>query len=58
MYISQVQGSGDGRGVAGDPGPQVCTLLGHGAGDGAALHLTLVVNNHAGIVLKMKKVLL
>ena len=57
MYISQVQGSGDGRGVTGNPGPQVCTLLGHGAGDGGALHLTLIVHNHASVVLKMKIVL-
>ena len=58
MYISQGQGSGDGRGVTGDPGPQVCTLLGHGASDGGALHLTLIVHDHASVVLKMKIVLL
>ena len=58
LYISQVQGSGYGRGVTGYPGPQVCTLLGHGAGDGAALHLALIVHNHASVVLKMKLVLL
>ena len=69
MYISRVTGnaivdksetrrastdqSGDGRGVAGDPGPQVRALLGHGPRDGGALHLALVIHNHAGVVLKI-----
>ena len=44
---------GNGRGIAGDPGPQVGTLLGDGAGDGAALHLPLVVHDHAGVILKI-----
>ena len=33
--------SGDAAGVGGDPGPEVGALLGHGTGDGRALHLTL-----------------
>ncbi len=32
---------GDAPGVRGDPGPQVCTLLRDGAGDGGTLHLAL-----------------
>ena len=43
--------SGDGAGVAGDPRPQVGTLLGHGARDGGPLHLALVVHDHPGVVL-------
>ena len=73
MYISRVTGnaivdqsetrrastdqSGDGRGVAGDPGPQVRALLGHGPRDGGALHLALVIHNHAGVVLKISSFL-
>lgn len=45
--------SGDRGGVAGNPGPQVCALLGHGARDGGALHLALVVHDHAGVVLEI-----
>ena len=53
VYFTEKGASGDGRGVAGDPGPQVGALLGHGAGDGAPLHLPLVVHNHAGVILKI-----
>ena len=52
VYFTEKGASGDGRGVAGDPGPQVGALLGHGAGDGAPLHFPLVVHNHASVILQ------
>jgi hypothetical protein len=48
---------GDAAGVACNPGPEVRALLGHGAGDGGALHLTLVVHDHPRAVLQAKKYL-
>ena len=46
---------GDAAGVAGNPGPEVRALLGHGAGDGGALHLALVVHYHPGTVLQKER---
>ena len=43
----------DRGGVGGYPWPQVSALLRHWTGDSRALHLTLVVNNHPRIVLKV-----
>jgi hypothetical protein len=45
---------GDAAGVAGNPGPEVRALLGHWAGDGGALHLTLVVYYHSRAVLNTR----
>ncbi len=41
-------GLGDAPRVRGDPGPQVCTLLGHGTGDGRAFHLALEETEREG----------
>ena len=46
---------GDAAGVAGNPGPEVRALLGDGAGDGGALHLSLVVHYDTRAVLKKSK---
>ena len=43
---------GNAASVAGDPGPEVGALLGDGAGDGGALHFTLVVDYHSRVVLR------
>ena len=43
----------DGAGSSGDTGPQVGGLLGDGTGDGRALGLTLRVDDHASVVLKV-----
>ena len=44
--------SSNGAGVAGDPRPEVSTLLGHWTSDGRSFHLTLVVDNNPGVVLQ------
>ena len=41
-----------------DTGPQVSALLGDGAGDVLALHLTLVVDDDACVVLEVQEVAL
>lgn len=41
--------------VAGNTGPQLGSLLTDGAGNGGALHLTLGVDNDAGVVLKVEE---
>ena len=47
--------SADGTGLGGDLGPEISALLGAGASDVLALHLTLGVHNNAGIVLKVQE---
>ena len=44
--------SSNGAGVAGDPRPEVSTLLGHWTSDGRSFHLTLVVDNNSGVILQ------
>ena len=44
--------SSNGAGVAGDPRPEVSTLLGHWTSDGRSFHLTLVVDNNPGVILQ------
>ena len=46
---------GNGTGIRSDPGPQVSTLLGDRPCDCGSLHLTLVVDDHAGVILKIDK---
>ena len=46
--------SGDGGGVGGDPGPQVGAFLGHWSSDGAALHLSFVVDDDSGVVFEVE----
>merc|ERR1712080_528425 len=41
--------------VAGNTGPQLGSFLTDGAGNGGALHLTLGVDNDAGVVLKVEE---
>lgn len=43
----------NGAGVGGDTRPQVSTLLGHGARDSRALHLSLVVHNDTSVILEV-----
>lgn len=53
---SQLDGQaylGDGGGVGGNSRPEVGALLGDGSGDGGALHLSLVVDDDAGVVLEV-----
>ena len=45
----------DGGSVAGDPWPEVSTLLGDWSCDGRALHLSLVVDYHSSIILEVDK---
>lgn len=45
--------SRDGRGVWGDPGPQIGAFLCDGSCDGWSLHLAFVVNYHPGVVLEV-----
>ena len=47
--------SDDGTGSGGNLWPQVGTLLANGSSDGGALHLTLGVDDDAGIVLEVNK---
>ena len=42
-------------GVRSDSGPEIGALLGDGTCDGGALHLALVVDDHARVVLKVKE---
>merc|ERR1740131_748657 len=46
--------SSDGGGVRGDPGPQVGAFLGHWSSDSAALHLSFVVDDDAGVVFEVE----
>ncbi len=39
--------------MSGNSWPQIGAFLGDWSGDGRALHLTLVVDNNSGIVLKV-----
>lgn len=45
----------DGTAVGSDTRPEIGTLLGHGAGDGRSLHLSLIVHNHTRIVLEIQE---
>merc|ERR1719220_2687824 len=47
--------SADRRRAGGDLRPELRALLGHWALNGRALHLTLVVDNHAGVVLEINE---
>ena len=44
----------DGRGVGGDSGPQVGAFFGHWSRDGAALHLSFVVDDDTSVVLEVQ----
>ena len=39
--------------ITGNSGPQVGTLLGYRSGDGRSLHLSLVIDNHASVILEI-----
>merc|ERR1719277_2478984 len=53
MGLSYRFRSANGRGARCDLGPQLGTLLRHRALDSRALHLALVVHDHAGVVLEV-----
>merc|ERR1712145_4266 len=46
---------GDGGGVRCNSWPQIGAFLGHGSSDGAALHFSFVVNDHARVVLEVQR---
>ena len=54
MSFQGIVSLSDGRGVGGYSGPQVGAFFGDGTSDGAALHLSFVVDDDAGIVLEVQ----
>ena len=53
--ISVVFNLGNGRSVGGNTGPEVGAFLRDGAGDGRALHFSLVVDDDTGVVLEVEE---
>ena len=53
MYTHFLACLQDGASRGGNARPHVSALLGHGASDGRALHLTLGVHDHTGVVLEV-----
>lgn len=51
--MNNVSSLENGARVGGDTGPQIGTLLGHGARDRRPLHLTLVVHNDTCVILEV-----
>ena len=54
MSFQGIVSLSDGRGVGGYSGPQVGAFFGDGTSDGAALHLSFVVDDDGGIVLEVQ----
>merc|ERR1719300_1341725 len=42
-----------GGSITGNSWPKICALLGYGTSDGGPLHLSLVIDNHASVILEI-----